>query len=112
MPQLPIQVTDLLDSMSRFGGHNGFLNGRDKEDAIPMLRIIARLPDRPSPDALEEYLFARKDVSRQHKGAARARKWYEEVLDGKSHRGPGGRRIPNLRLEWDSASSTWRRIDP
>jgi hypothetical protein len=108
MVELSIQVTDLLDSMISFGGHNGFLNGADKEDAIPMLRIIARLPDRPNPGALEEYLLARKDVSRQHKGAARARKWYEEILAGKRHNGIGGRRIRDRPLEWDPASSRWR----
>lgn len=88
---LPPDVRSSLDSMLFFDGHNGFIGGGGKEDAIRRLQEIARRPDCPSPQAIEQYLAASGETSA--KGATRARRWYEEVIAGKRHRDYAGRII-------------------
>ena len=83
-PSLPPEITKSLDSMVFFGGHNGFLGGGEKEDAIRRLREIARRPDAPSRDAIEEYLRTSGDT--KPSGIERACTWYAEILEGKRHR--------------------------
>lgn len=86
---LSAEATAILDSMVRFDGHNGFIGAGGKQDAIRKLRVIAGQPGRPSPADLEAYLAAQKRTSVDMKGAARARKWYEEILTGTRHRDQG-----------------------
>jgi hypothetical protein len=74
-----------------FDGHNGFLGAGGKEHAIHTLRRIAGGPDRPDPQAVEDYLLASGQTHAE--GAKRARRWYEEILVGKRHRGDRGRSI-------------------
>jgi hypothetical protein len=88
---LPADVIDALDSMIFFDGYNGFLGAGGKENAIRHLRTIASLPDRPEPEAIENYLVASGEVERH--GASRASKWYAEILQGKRHRDHVGRII-------------------
>lgn len=91
-PALPPEVISSLDAMLSFDAHNGFLGAGGKEDAIRRLQSIARSPDRPTPDAIEDYLSSRGETSA--KGARRASRWYEEVLAGKRHRDYRARIIP------------------
>lgn len=81
---LPLDVRKSLDSMLFFGGHNGFVGGGEKEDAIRRLREIAHRSHRPSADLIEAYLLASGET--HAKAAARARRWYEEISAGKQHR--------------------------
>jgi hypothetical protein len=85
------EMAKSLDSMLFFGGHNGFLGGGEKEDAVRRLRAMATRPDAPSRRALEEYLRASGKTDAD--GAERAGKWYEEVREGKGHRDYRGRAI-------------------
>lgn len=80
-----------LDAMLAFDGHNGFIGAGGKEDAISPLGAISRAADRPTPSALESYLLSTGETSA--KGADRARRWYEEILQGKRHRDYRGRVI-------------------
>ena len=89
--ELPADLKESLDHMLFFGGHNQFLGGGEKEDAIRRLREIARRRDRPSRDALEEYL--RESGKTHGNGVTRIGKWYEEILAGKRHRDYGRRTI-------------------
>ncbi len=73
------------------GGHNHFLGGGEKEDAIRRLRQIARRRDRPTREAIEEYLLASSKTDGD--GARRAGRWYAEILEGKRHRDYAGRII-------------------
>lgn len=88
---LPAGVTESLDHMLFFGGHNGFLGGGEKEDAIRRLHDIARRVDRPTREQLEEYLRASGES--RSDGVCRIGTWYEEVLAGKRHRDYAGRVI-------------------
>lgn len=88
---LPEDVEEDLDHMLAFDGHNGFIGGGGKENTIRALQRIARRDDRPDPQAIEDYLTASGETSA--KGAMRARRWYEEILHGKSHRDYRGRII-------------------
>lgn len=81
----------LLDGMLLFDGHNGFIGAGGKEHAIQTLRRIAVLPDRPDPQAVEDYLYSSGQT--HAKGASRARQWYEEILAGKGHRDYRGQSI-------------------
>jgi hypothetical protein len=90
-PVLADDITKSLDHMLFFGGHNGFLGGGEKEDAIHRLVAIARRPDAPSRGAIEEYLRASGKTDGD--GAQRVGKWYAEILDGKRHRDYAGRVI-------------------
>lgn len=90
-PSLPAEVTESLDHLLFFGGHNGFLGGGEKEDAIRRLTTISRQRDRPSREAIEEYMRASGETDGG--GAQRAGKWYAEILEGKSHRDYAGRVI-------------------
>ena len=85
------EISKSLDHMLFFGGHNGFLGGGEKEDAIRRLIAISRRPDAPSQEAIEEYLRASGKTDGD--GARRAGKWYEEILEGKRHRDYTGRTI-------------------
>lgn len=84
-------VTDDLDHMASFGGHNNFLGGGDKELSIRVLRDIARRSDAPSREAIVEYLLSTGETEAD--GAERAGRWYEEIRQGKRHRDYGGRII-------------------
>ena len=88
---LPEDVTRSLDSMLFFGGHNGFVGGGEKEDAISRLRDIATRPDAPSREDIEEYL--RASGSTHAKGVERVGKWYSDILEGRRHRDYRGRVI-------------------
>lgn len=90
-PALPPQVIGSLDVMLSFDGHNGFIGAGGKEDAIRKLQSIDRRPDRPGPQAIEDYLLSSGETSAD--GARRARKWYEEIIAGKRHRDYRGRII-------------------
>ncbi len=89
--QLPSDVTDDLDHMASFGGHNNFLGGGDKELSIRVLRDIARRTDAPPREAIVEYLLSTGETEAD--GAERAGRWYEEIRQGKRHRDYGGRII-------------------
>ncbi len=84
-------MTASLDAMLAFDGHNGFIGAGGKEDAIRRLNAISRAADRPVPSALEDYLLSSGQTSAR--GADRARRWYEEILQGKRHRDYRGRII-------------------
>lgn len=88
---LPEDIAKSLDHMLFFGGHNHFLGGGEKEDAIRRLREIARRRDAPTREAIEEYLRASDTTDGD--GAQRAGKWYAEILEGKRHRDYAGRII-------------------
>jgi hypothetical protein len=90
-PSLLPEVSSSLDAMLSFDGHNGFIGAGGKEDAIRRLQAIAGRPDRPSPQAIEDYLMSSGETSA--KGAHRARQWYAEIIAGKRHRDYGGRVI-------------------
>jgi hypothetical protein len=90
-PALSREVRKLLDGMLSFDGHNGFVGGGGKEDAIRTLQTIAAMPDRPTPQAIGGYLMASGETDAD--GAERARRWYEEILAGKRHRDYRGRII-------------------
>lgn len=85
------EIQEELDRMLTFDGHNGFVGSGGKEVAIQTLRRIGRRGDRPRPQAIEGYLTASGQTSA--KGAQRARRWYEEILQGKRHRDNRGRII-------------------
>ena len=106
MPELSMQVTTLLDSMARFDGHNGFVSYAGKEHSVQLLRVLAGLPDRPTPGVVEEYLRGLDQVSKMHDGAARGRQLYAEVLAGKRHR-VGNKAIADRPLSWDPERQTW-----
>lgn len=88
--QLAPAVRARLDSMVSFGGHNGFL-GNAKEQTIRDLQFVARSAAPPSPEQLETYLLSAPGT--RAKGIARARRWYEEIVEGKRHRDYAGRII-------------------
>lgn len=90
-PVLAQEITESLDHLLFFGGHNGFLGGGEKEYAIRSLTEISQRRDAPSPDAVEEYLRASGETDGD--GAQRAGKWYSEILEGKRHRDYAGRVI-------------------
>jgi len=84
LPSLSKEVEAELDSLSFFGGHNMFLGGGEKEQAIQTLRRFARLADRPTRAAIEAHLRSNRQV--HGNGAERVGKWYDEVLEGRRHR--------------------------
>lgn len=88
---LPAEIANSLDHMLFFDGHNGFLGGGGKEDAIRRLREISRRRDAPSREEVEQYLHASGQTGAD--GVRRAGKWYEEILDGKRHRDYRGQTI-------------------
>lgn len=90
-PRLADDVADAINSMLLFGGNNDFLGGGEKEDAIRTLKSLIHRDDRPTPAVLEKYIVASGDTSAE--GSQRIRRWYEEILDGKSHRDSRGRII-------------------
>lgn len=90
-PVLPKEIAESLDHTLFFGGHNGFLGGGEKEDAIRRLREISRRPDAPGREEIEEHLRASGETDGD--GAQRAGRWYEEILDGRRHRDYAGRII-------------------
>ncbi|MGD0247495.1 MAG: hypothetical protein ABSB75_00415 [Candidatus Limnocylindrales bacterium] len=81
---LPAEVTKSLDSMLFNGGHNAFLGGGEKEDAIRELTRISRRLDAPPREAIEEYLYSTGMTDAE--GVRRAGKWYDEIQQGKRHR--------------------------
>jgi len=81
---LPAEVTESLDHMLFFGGHNSFLGGGEKEDAIRRLHEIARRRDAPTREAIEEYLHSTGKTDSN--GVRRAGRWYGEIQQGKRHR--------------------------
>jgi hypothetical protein len=90
-PVIAQEIAEGLDHMLFFGGHNSFLGGGEKEDAIRRLTAISRRRDAPSREAIEEYLRASGQTDGN--GAQPAGKWYAEILDGKRHRDYAGRVI-------------------
>lgn len=81
---LPSEVISSLDAMLSFDGHNGFIGAGGKEDAVRRLQTIARRSDRPTPQAVEDYLLSTGKTGAN--GARRAGQWYEEMIAGKRHR--------------------------
>lgn len=88
---LPREAIASLDALLAFDGHNGFIGAGGKEDAIRRLRAISQAAHRPPPAAVEGYLVSTGETSAE--GANRARRWYEEILQGKRHRDYRGRTI-------------------
>lgn len=91
MTNLPAEVVESLDHMLFFGGHNSFLGGGEKEDAIRRLREIARRPDAPTREETEEHI--RSQGATDADGAERIGRWYDEVRQGRRHRDYSGRTI-------------------
>jgi hypothetical protein len=91
IPALSDAAMKALESLASFGGHNEFLGGGEKEDAIRTLHELARRPDRPSREAIETFLRSSGEVHGD--GPSRVGKWYDEVLAGKRHRDDAGRVI-------------------
>lgn len=81
---LPKDVTDELDHILSFGGHNSFLGGGEKEVAIRALRSIAGRSDAPTRAAIAEYMHS--SGSTDADGVERAARWYDEIRQGKRHR--------------------------
>jgi hypothetical protein len=82
-PTLPKEVTDLLDSILFFDGHNAFIGGGGKEHTIRDLQDITRMRPRPTREAIEGYL--RESGETHGEGPTRAGQWYEEILAGQRH---------------------------
>ena len=91
LPGLDPAVTAALDSMLGFGGHNSFVGGGEKEDAVRELRAMLAAGHRPPPDALENYLRASGETDID--GARRVRGFYESILAGRTLRDYRGRSI-------------------
>jgi len=91
LPDLDPQVRTTLDSMLQFGGHNGFLGGGEKEDAVADLRELVRAGHRPAPEQIEAY--ARASGETDVDGARRLRGFYESILAGRGLRDYRGRPI-------------------
>ena len=83
-PALSEEITRLLDSSLFFGGSNGFVGGGEKEHLITRLREIAARSDCPSAEEIADNMRASGET--HAKGIERARKWYQEILEGKRHR--------------------------
>lgn len=77
------EVTDRLDSILSFDGHNAFIGGAGKEYTISTLQEIARMRPHPTREEIEGYL--RTSGETHEPGPERAGEWYEEILDGKKH---------------------------
>jgi hypothetical protein len=90
-PQLIEEVKHALDMTLRFDGHNQFVGGGGKEDAIRTLRRIAAMSLRPTSQDISAYALASGETG--YKGAARLAEWYERILAGKSFRDYRGRSI-------------------
>lgn len=84
-------VTDTLDSILQFGGHNSFVGGGEKEDAVQDLRAMLSDGHRPDPADIEAY--ARASGETDVEGARRLRGFYEKILDGRQLRDHRGRAI-------------------
>jgi hypothetical protein len=82
-PELDKEVTDRLDSILSFDGHNGFIGGGGKEHTISTLQEIARMRPHPTRDEIEGYLRASGET--HEPGPERAGEWYEEILNGRRH---------------------------
>jgi hypothetical protein len=81
--ELSADVRRLLDHMILFDGHNGFIGGGGKEDAIRTLRRISGLSDPPTSKAIEEYIAGSGGT--RGDGARRAANWYDDIRAGKRH---------------------------
>lgn len=90
-PGLDPAVTKTLDSILGFGGHNSFVGGGEKEDAVRELRAMIAAGHRLSPEELENYLRASGETDID--GARRLRGFYESVLAGRTLRDYRGRSI-------------------
>lgn len=84
-------VTGTLDSILQFGGHNSFLGGGEKEDAVQDLRAMLADGHRPDPADVEAY--ARASGETDVEGARRLREFYEKILAGRQLRDYRGRAI-------------------
>ena len=80
---LPADIEEELRHVAAFGGHNGFLGGGEKEVAIRAFHRIARRPDAPTREGIEDQFRSSGEVNAD--GVRRAGKWYEEVQQGKRH---------------------------
>jgi hypothetical protein len=84
-------VTDVLDALVSFDGHNGFYGAGGKEYAVRGLREMVAAGHRPAPDKVEAYAVATGETD--NRGAAHLRRLYEGVLAGRRFRDYGGRPI-------------------
>lgn len=84
-------VVATLDSILAFGGHNGFVGGGEKEEAVRELRAMLAVGHRPAPSDLEDY--ARASGETDVEGARRLRSFYETILAGRQLRDYRGRAI-------------------
>jgi hypothetical protein len=84
-------VTNVLNSLLGFDGHNGFYGAGGKEQAVRDLRAMIAADHRPKPDEVEAYAIASGET--HHRGAAHLREIYEGVLAGRRFRDSGGRVI-------------------
>lgn len=91
LPGISDAVTDVLDQILQFGGHNSFVGAGEKEDAVAELRQMVAGGTRPSADAVEGY--ARASGETDIDGARRLRGFYDAILAGKQLRDYRGRSI-------------------
>jgi len=84
-------VVATLNSILAFGGHNGFLGGGEKEEAVRDLRAMLADGHQPAPSDVEDY--ARASGETDVEGARRLRSFYEKILAGGHLRDYHGRAI-------------------
>jgi hypothetical protein len=90
----PVLIEDArraLDGTLEFDGHNSFLGGGGKDDAIRTLRRVASMSPRPSAEDIEAHALASGKTD--YDGAARLSAWYRRILQGGYFRGERGERI-------------------
>ena len=85
---VPPPVSEVLDAIVGFGGHNQFVGAGEKAYSVGELRAMVAAGHRPAPQAVEDYLRERT----REKGARRIRAWYETIIEG-GYLMDGGRRI-------------------
>lgn len=88
---IPPEAKEIIDQALLFGGHNGFAGGYEKDRLIGDLREVRKLWAAATAADIEAYMLSTGETN--HKGAARAREWYQGIIDGKRFRGERGRLI-------------------
>ncbi len=83
-------VTDTLDSIIRFGGHNNFVGGGEKEYAVEDLRALLAAGHRPTAQQIEDYVRSTGEVDVE--GAQQLAEW-SAIIDGRQLRDYRGRSI-------------------
>jgi len=88
---LPDEAVQILNSIVRFGGHNSFLGGGEKEDAVADLRRLHGIQPTLSGEAIEQHILASGETDAA--GARRIRDWWETIRSGGGLRDYRGRSI-------------------